>query len=251
MGDCLTLNYALNMEEYSLKNALTYGICKGHFDKAFYEKDAPLGDRCVHFLIVVAELVPLSAIFELVIVKGINSLCEERKSEPKKISAFAPQIRNISKSSYDRLLNKLEKENINYIVNMLATSYTMTLLWNKTKLLEAYQKLIHLHPLRVLTYIHDDKDLKQKVSLIKNRTSITLFGKTVSIWKSLMLGMAFKLTPYLSDREKFNKEYGEFARHLKLAPPKPLPNNILAEHKAMSERTALALSYILPIEDKF
>ncbi len=258
MGIGLKLDYALNIEKYSVKNALTYGIFQGHFREAFYKKDSSYGRRFVHFLIVVAELVPITAIFELIIVKGFASLCEKNTAPVKKSSLLATLTQNTSRNvckepSYETLPNASEKANIDYIITTFATSYVASILWNKKSLLKAYSDLARIHPLRFIAYVYDDKDLKAKMSLMKRRRPISLFNKTFSIWNKFILLMSYRLTSHMTDRKKFDKDYADFARHLELKPPKSYPRPVSTSLPQDKQHTKvdLASSFIFPIEEKF
>lgn len=68
-------NLALNYEDYSLKNALVWGNCSMHFQKA---REGHLGDRTIHALIGLVESIPIisqiSSIFEMIVVSLLNYL---------------------------------------------------------------------------------------------------------------------------------------------------------------------------------
>lgn len=67
-------NYALDRQEYTLNNALFWGNCVGHYEKA---KHASWGPRMVHVIIVILEYLPvvgqIASIFEMVIVRCCGS----------------------------------------------------------------------------------------------------------------------------------------------------------------------------------
>jgi hypothetical protein len=49
-------NYSLNQNDYTLKNALFWGVCLGHWQKT---KIGALGNRCVHAIIAALHLLPI------------------------------------------------------------------------------------------------------------------------------------------------------------------------------------------------
>lgn len=63
----MELYYSLNREDYSLKNALFWGNCNKHFKKA---SEGRLGNRIIHLLIGIAELIPIisqiASVFEMI-----------------------------------------------------------------------------------------------------------------------------------------------------------------------------------------
>ncbi len=68
-----TLNFALDVQKYTVCRALLWGNCAGHFKKAFGCEALSGGRRFVHFLIAALEFIPvigqIASLFERAIVK--------------------------------------------------------------------------------------------------------------------------------------------------------------------------------------
>lgn len=102
----MKFNYSLNLDDYSVKNALLWGNCVNHFKKV---NEGQLGNRIVNALIGVAELLPvvsqITSVFEMIIV---NQLADRPQQEP---------IADHPQQEQEDLLNATAREFISTINN--------------------------------------------------------------------------------------------------------------------------------------
>jgi hypothetical protein len=90
----------------------------------------------------------------------------------------------MSARDYSASVSAKEKENISYIVKTLATSSWAQLLKKKDSLKKAGDRVDHVHPLKFLTCIFTDEELKGALHSIRNR------GK---VWREFFEGLSDSL----------------------------------------------------------
>jgi hypothetical protein len=94
LGICMNFNYSLNHDDYSVRNALTWGNFSGkHFQKA---GESRFGSRIIHILIGIVELIPvvgqISSIFEMIIVTQFGSPLHVSTNSSKFDCTQTPQV---------------------------------------------------------------------------------------------------------------------------------------------------------------
>lgn len=122
---------------------------------------------------------------------------------------MAVKATNSKGREYFQQVTKQQKEDFNYIVTTLASDSWASLLFSKSSLKAAGDRLDVIHPLRFVHTLFADEDLKNAVHVIRKRS-------LKKIWKEFFAGIADSFQREAAVDNITKEQIQDFAKSLKI-----------------------------------
>lgn len=138
-------------------------------------------------------------------VDELRVLAELKSQEPFFMYGESPTAQSYTPRSFEQGLSARDEADIRYIVTTLSDVSTPRLLFFKSSLDDAGDRIHHVHPLNFLGLIFSDTELRVKVRNIKAKSWV---------WKTFMSGLKTSLNEEYAKQNLLPEYYASFSERV-------------------------------------